>query len=75
MPPIIDTNKCDGCANRDYQICVEHCPTDVFLGSKQGQPPMVNFPNECFYENACVFDCPKKAIELRIPLQMTVVYK
>ena len=75
MPPIIDKTKCDGCASRDYQLCVEHCPTDVFLGSKKGQPPNVAYPKECFYENACVLDCPKQAITLRIPLPMTVVYK
>ena len=75
MPPIIDPEKCDGCAGRKYQICVEHCVTDVFLGSKQGQLPVITFPEECFYENACVLDCPKNAIKLRIPLQMSVVYK
>lgn len=75
MPPIIDTNKCNGCKGREYQICVEHCVTDVFLGSKQGEPPVIAYPDECFYENACVRDCPMQAIKLRIPLPMTVVYK
>ena len=75
MPPNIDLTKCDGCAGREYQRCVEHCPIDVFLGSKLGQPPVISFPDECFHDNACVHDCPKKAIKLRIPLQMSVVYK
>lgn len=75
MPPIIDKNKCNGCAGRKYQVCVEHCVCDVFFGSKQGQPPVVRFPDECFHDNACVLDCPMKAIKLRIPLQMSVIYK
>jgi adenylylsulfate reductase, subunit B len=75
MPPIIDPNKCNGCKGAKYQICVEHCITDVFLGSKQGSIPVVKYPDECFHDNACVLNCPMKAIELRIPLPMTVVYK
>ena len=75
MPPVIDKDKCDGCANRDYQICVEVCPYDVFLGSKKGQTPVVTYPDECWHENACVLECPMKAIKLRIPLQMTIINK
>jgi adenylylsulfate reductase subunit B len=75
MPPIIDKTKCDGCVGREYQICREHCVTDVFLGSQQGKQPIVAYPDECFHENACVLDCPKQAIKLRIPLPMSVVYK
>jgi adenylylsulfate reductase subunit B len=70
MPPIIDKNLCDGCGK-----CTDICPTDVFYGSKKGQVPVVAYPDECWHENACVMDCPKKAIKLRIPLPMTVIYK
>jgi len=75
MPPIIDNNKCDACVGREYQICVEHCPTDVFLGSEAGKKPIIVFPDECAYENTCVLDCPKEAVTLRIPIPMTVIYK
>lgn len=75
MPPVINLNKCTGCKGKEYQICVEHCVTDVFLGSEQGKPPIIKYPDECFHENACVLDCPVQAITLRIPLEMTVVYK
>jgi len=75
MPPVIDTDKCDACVGRDYQICVEHCITDAFMGSEPGKTPIVSHPSECWYENACVIDCPKEAITLRIPLSMYVPFK
>ena len=70
MPPIIDKDNCNGCGK-----CVEICPADVFFGSKEGEIPIISYPEECWHENACVLDCPKGAIKLRIPLTMTVIYK
>ena len=70
MPPIIDKEICNGCG-----MCVEICPSDVFVGSKKGEIPMVTYPDECWHENACVIDCPVGAIKLRIPLSMMVVYR
>ena len=70
MPPIIDRELCNRCGK-----CVDICPADVFCGSEKGEIPVVAYPDECWHENACVQDCPVRAIKLRIPLQMTVVYK
>ena len=70
MPPIINKDICTGCGK-----CVEVCPSDVFWGSKKGEVPVVAYPDECWHENACVMDCPVKAITLRIPLPMMVLYK
>ena len=70
MPPIIDKDKCNGCG-----ICVEICPTDVFFGSGKKQVPVVAYPDQCWHENACVHECPKGAIKLRIPLPMMVICK
>jgi adenylylsulfate reductase subunit B len=70
MPPIIDKDKCNGCGK-----CIEICPNDVFFGSQQGEVPKVTYPDQCWHENACVYDCPQEAINLRIPLPMMIVYK
>ena len=70
MPPIIDHEICNGCGK-----CVEICPSDVFFGSQKGEVPIVTYPNECWHENACVIDCPVKAVKLRIPLSMMVIHK
>jgi adenylylsulfate reductase subunit B len=70
MPPIINKDICTGCGK-----CVEVCPSDVFWGSKKGEVPVVAYPDECWHESACVMDCPVKAITLRIPLPMMVLYK
>lgn len=70
MPPIINKDICTGCGK-----CVEVCPSDVFWGSKEGEVPVVAYPDECWHESACVMDCPVGAITLRIPLPMMVLYK
>lgn len=71
MPPIINKELCKKCGK-----CVEVCPLDVFYGSEKGQVPVVAYPDECWHENACVQECPVKgAIELRLPLQISVIYK
>ena len=75
MPPVIDRNKCNACVDKEYQRCVEHCPMDVFLGSQPGKQPIVALPDECWYENACVIDCPRQAITLRIPMPMYIPFK
>ena len=70
MPPVINKELCNGCGK-----CLDICPSDVFFGSEKGEIPVVTFPNECWHESACVNDCPVDAIEMRIPLSMTVVYR
>ncbi|MFC1946197.1 ferredoxin family protein [Chloroflexota bacterium] len=70
MPPVINKETCNGCGK-----CVDICPADVFWGSTKGELPIVAYPNECWHEGSCVTDCPVKAVKLRIPLPMMVVYK
>ncbi len=70
MPPIVNKSKCVGCMN-----CAQICPSDVFGLQKKGDPfPQIRFPEECWHCNACVRECPKQAITLRIPLPMSMVY-
>ncbi len=69
MPPVIDKKKCIGC-----MTCATICPSDVYgLQKKGNKVPEIRFPDECWHCNACVRDCPAKAISLRIPLPMQMV--
>jgi adenylylsulfate reductase subunit B len=70
MPPVINRDLCTGCGK-----CIEVCPSDVFFGSKEGEVPVVSYPEECWHECACSIDCPVGAISVRLPLPMVVAYK
>ncbi len=69
MPPIIDEQACSRCGT-----CVEICPTDVFINTADKEIPFAKYGEECWHCNACVLDCPEKAISLRIPLPMLMLY-
>ncbi len=70
-PIVIDEEICKGCNK-----CVEICPMDVFVQNPQkGQAPTVKYPEECWYDGACVDECPlreKGAIKITTPLPMRV---
>ena len=54
--PVIDSELCIACNK-----CVDACPMDVFApAKKKGDPPTVCYPDECWYEAACVTVCPTK---------------
>jgi len=36
---------------------------------------VITYPEECWHCNACVMECPAEAIQLRIPLPATVLFK
>ena len=59
QPIRFDPEKCNGC-NR----CLEVCMIDVMLPGKPGEPPIVAFPDECWYFGCCVMECPAGAITL-----------
>ncbi len=64
-----DAEICNGC-NR----CVEICADDVLMPNPQKrQPPIVLYPDECWYCGSCVDECPRKgAITLTQPLRQTI---
>jgi adenylylsulfate reductase subunit B len=70
MPPVIDPDKCIKCGK-----CVDLCSEDVYYGSEKGEIPIVTYPKECTHFSGCVYICPTRAITLRIPLPMMLVYK
>ncbi len=71
MPVVIDETRCTGC-NR----CVTICTTDVLVANpEKGKPPIVMYPEECWYGGFCAEECPSGAITMRHPLMMRVHYK
>ena len=68
-PIIIDEAVCNGC-NR----CVDVCMMDVFVpNAEKGKPPIVMYPEECWYGGCCVYECPlneQGAIKIITPLPM-----
>ena len=67
-PISFDTGKCVGCNG-----CLEVCQIDVFLPAEApGYPPIVAYPDECWYCGACVMECSKDAIKLSHPLMNQV---
>jgi NAD-dependent dihydropyrimidine dehydrogenase PreA subunit len=69
---IIDADLCTGCLE-----CVEVCRTDVLVpGSTQGAPPIVLYPDECWFCGSCVAHCPSPgAITMEHPLYQRVGWK
>ena len=64
-----ESSLCNGC-NR----CVEICRSDVLMPNPgKGQPPIVLYPDECWYCGTCVLECPRPgAITLLHPLNQSV---
>lgn len=72
MPVEFDESKCTGCNK-----CVTICTTDVLVANpEKGKPPIILYPEECWYAGCCVGECPVPgAIRMRSPLMARVHYK
>jgi NAD-dependent dihydropyrimidine dehydrogenase PreA subunit len=73
-PVIFDENVCIGCNH-----CVDLCVMDIFMPNpEKGKPPIILYPEECYYDGLCVKNCPlwqKGAIKLNHPLNQRVRWK
>lgn len=69
MPPIIDPNLCIKCG-----VCADICPMQLFVQEEKKTVPVVEYGEECWHCNACVLDCPAKALSLRLPLNYQVLH-
>ena len=69
---VIDPQLCSGC-NR----CVEVCRTDMLVPNpEEGKPPIVLYPDECWFGGCCVAHCPVPgAIKMEHPLNQRVGWK
>ncbi|MEA1984071.1 MAG: ferredoxin family protein [Euryarchaeota archaeon] len=62
MPPIVDTNKCEGIG-----ACKDVCPAEVFDIRDDGSGSMKSIvarPDDCIDCGMCVDECPTEAITL-----------
>lgn len=64
-----DAARCIGC-----NACTNGCRNDVLMPNpEKGQPPIVLYPEECWYCGCCVEECPKEgAITMHHPLKQNV---
>jgi NAD-dependent dihydropyrimidine dehydrogenase PreA subunit len=73
-PIEFDEKVCDGCNK-----CVEICVRDILVPSEiKGMPPVVAYPEECWYDGLCLLDCPLReqgAIRLNHPVSHKVRWK
>lgn len=68
LPIRFDKDVCIGCGR-----CMEACMIDVMTPApEKGMPPVVSFPDECWYCGCCVMECPTGAIHLHHPLMNQV---
>ena len=67
----INADTCTGC-----NTCVDICVMDVLIAApEKGKPPIVAYPEECWFDGCCVEMCPQRdrgAIRVRTPLPMQV---
>jgi NAD-dependent dihydropyrimidine dehydrogenase PreA subunit len=67
----IHAAACTGC-----NTCVDICIMDVLAPNpEKGKPPIVAYPDECWFDGCCVDMCPqqhKGAIKINTPLPMKV---
>jgi NAD-dependent dihydropyrimidine dehydrogenase PreA subunit len=71
-PVTFDPEICNGCNQ-----CVDICQVDVLIPNPQkGKPPIVLYPEECWYGGCCEGACPRPgAITLHLPLPQLVRWK
>jgi NAD-dependent dihydropyrimidine dehydrogenase PreA subunit len=67
----IDTEKCIGC-----NMCASKCRMQTIMPNpEKGQPPIVLYPDECWFCGCCVEVCKNEAIKLRYPINQRVFFK
>jgi NAD-dependent dihydropyrimidine dehydrogenase PreA subunit len=62
MPLTIDYKKCIGCKK-----CYTICPMDIFSWGET-EMPVIAYEYECAHCGICWIECPKRAIDLTLPV-------
>ncbi len=67
----INEDLCIGCNN-----CANICRIQTILPNpEKRKPPVVAYPDECWYCGCCVEACPTGALEMRLPINQRVMFK
>ena len=71
-PLLFDEELCIGC-----NACIDICQVDILIPNhEKGKPPLVLYPEECWYGGCCIEACPiPGAIKLNHPLPQRVRWK
>lgn len=68
---IFDPNLCDGCNK-----CIDFCRTDCLHPNPvPGEPPILLYPDECWYGGCCAGACDKGACKMEHPMNQKMVWK
>ena len=65
----LDVDMCDGCPKRREGCCEEICPGDLFF-RKEGKA-VLREPSDCWDCFACVKSCPRSALSVELPFQIS----
>ena len=67
----IDERICIGC-----NACAHICRMQTILPNPiKGAPPVVAYPDECWYCGCCVEACPTGALQMRLPINQRILFK
>lgn len=67
----IDASRCVGC-----NACANICRMQTLLpNAVPGQPPVVAYPDECWYCACCVEVCRTGALSMNLPINQRIYFK
>lgn len=68
---LFDEALCTGCND-----CIDYCRTDVLMPNPEpGKPPIVAYPDECWFGGCCAGACKRKAIIMIHPMNQRAVWR
>ena len=67
----IDEKKCVAC-----NACANICRVQTIMPNAEvGKPPIVAYPDECWYCGCCVEVCRTGALEMNLPINQRILFK
>lgn len=69
MTVYIDRSICNGCGSMTEPRCAEVCPGDLLYRDTDNKCS-VRDHRDCWDCASCIKECPRQAIEIRLPVQV-----